>query len=104
MATILTYRNEGEMPFCEIALDDGAHVQLQLNKSGLIIERQARDERPAEILFKADPFLVSDLCAALLGSVRAVNTTPLDILVPVVMQMRSAGDVRDAFRAASKGL
>jgi hypothetical protein len=104
MSTVLTYRNDGDRPFCEIALDDGDHVQLQLDKSGLVIERQALGDRPREVLFKGDAGLVSDMCAALLGPMPAKNITPLDILTSMVVQMRSATDIRTAFRDAAKAL
>ena len=104
MSTVLIYRNDGERPFCEIALNDGDRVQLQLDKMGLVIERQALGERPAEILFKGGVDLVAAMCVALLGPVAAKKTTPLDVLVSVVVQMGSAADVRAAFHAAAKAL
>jgi hypothetical protein len=104
MSTVLTYRNDSDRPFCEIALDDGDRVQLQLDQSGVVIERQALDARPSEILFKGSADMVADMCVALLGPVAAKNTTPLDVLTSVVMQMRSAADVRAAFRDAAKAL
>src|SRR5262245_52107307 len=104
MATVLVYRNDGDRPFCEIALDDGDRVQLQLDQSGLVIERQALGDRPGEVLFKGDAALVGDMCAALLGPVPAQKITPLDVLTSVVVQMRSAADVRAAFRDAAKAL
>jgi hypothetical protein len=104
MSTVLTYRNDGDRPFCEIALDDGDRVQLQLDKAGLVIERQALGDRPREVLFKGDAGLVSDMCAALLGPVSAKKTTPLEVLTSVVVQLRSAADVRSAFRDAAKAL
>jgi len=104
MSTVLTYRNDGDRPFCEIALDDGDRVQLHLDKSGLVIERQALGARPSEILFEGTADLVSDMCVALLGAAAVKTTTPLDVLMSVVVQMRSAADVRAAFRDAAKAL
>lgn len=102
MGTVLTYRNNGERPFCEVALDNGDRVQLQLDKAGVLIERQALEGRPTEILFKGDPDLVTSMCVALLGKTPASNTTPLDLLISIVTQIPSANEVREAFRAAAK--
>ncbi len=104
MGTILTYRNDGERPFCEIALDDGDHVQVQLDRRGFVIERPALEHRAAEVLFKGDVELVSDLCAAMLGPGALSKTTPLDVLVSIVKQMPTAVDVRAAFGAAAKSI
>ena len=104
MSTVLIYRNDGDRPFCEIALDDGDRVQLQLDKAGLVIERQSLGARPREVMFKGGADVVTDMCVALLGPVAAKKTTPLDVLVSVVVQMGSAADVRAAFRAAAKAL
>ena len=104
MSTVLTYRNDGDRPFCEIALDGGDRVQLQLDSAGLVIERQALGARPGEILFKGDADVVTGMCVALLGPITAKKTTPLDVLMSVVMQMPSAADVRRAFADAAKAL
>lgn len=104
MGTILVYRNDGEKPFCEIALDDGAHVQLRLDAAGLVIERQALDRRPAEILFQSDADTVTDMCRALMGPAPATRQTALEVLSSVVTQLPSADSVRDAFKAAAQAL
>ena len=104
MATVLTYRNDGDKPFCEIALDDGAHVQLKLDPRGLVIERQAVGGRGAEVLFTWDADLVTDMCVALLGKTAASKSSTLDVLISVVTQLPSAAHVRDAFQAAAKAL
>lgn len=104
MSTVLTYRNDGDAPFCEIALDDGDRVQLHLDKTGLVIERQALNDRPTEVLFKGNADLVTDMCVALLGPVAAKKSSPLEVLTSLVLQMRTAADVRAAFRDAAKAL
>ncbi len=102
MGTVLTYRNDGDKPFCEIALDDGDRVQLHLDAAGLVIERQALDKRPAEVLFKGDADTVTDICMALIGQTPATRKTALDVLSSVVTQLPSAEDVRAAFTAAAR--
>ncbi len=102
MGTVLTYRNNGERPFCEVALDNGDRVQLHLDKAGVMIERQALEGRPAEILFKGDPDLVTGMCVAFLGRTPTDNTTPLDLLISIVTQIPSAKEVREACRAAAR--
>jgi len=102
-AAILTYRNV-ERPSCEIALDNGDRVHLHLNHAGLVVQQIGLRDHPSDILFEADAAVVSDLCAALLGQLDAVKTTPLDVLIAVVSQIPSASQVRESFRAAARGL
>ena len=104
MGTVLVYRNDGERPTCEVALDDGDRVQVLLDRGGVVITRQALGARPEEILFTADPDATAAMCAALLGPVSAAHTTPLDILVAAVIQIPTARQVRAAFDAAAKNL
>jgi len=104
VATVLTYRNDGDRPFCEIALNGGERVQVELGGEGLVISQPGQDARPAEVLFQGDAELVADLCGALFGSAIASSKSPLDLLMSVVMQLRSAREVRDAFHAAEQAL
>lgn len=104
MGAILVYRNDGDKPFCEIALDDGSRVQLHLDAAGLAIERQALDKQPIEVLFKGDADTVTDMCVALIGQAPSTRKTALDVLSSVVTQLPSAEHVRDAFTAAERAL
>ena len=97
--SILVYRNEGDRPFCEIALNSGERVQLQLDKAGLVITRDARD-----VLFKGDADLVTDICMAFVGKEPASRKTALDLLSSIVTQLPSADHVREAFTAAAKAV
>ena len=104
MGTVLVYRNDGERPTCEVALDDGDRVQLKIDKTGLLIERQAVGAAPAEVLFKGDAEAVTDMCMALLGSTPASRKTALELLASVVTQLPTAAHVREAFNAAAKAV
>ena len=104
MATVLTYRNDGDLPYCEVALDGGDRVVLRLDRGGAVIERQASGATPAEVLFHGDAGLVEDICVALRDPASRGKTTPLDLLLSVVTQLRSAEDIRNAFGAAVKQL
>lgn len=77
---------------------------MRLGHDGAVIERQARGERPSEILFQARVEVVADLCKALMDKPSPGKPTPLDVLVSLVSQLHSADDVRSAFRAASAHL
>jgi len=89
---------------CEIALSNGDRVQLQLSKTGLVIEQIGLGEQASDVLFEANADLISDMCVALLGPTEAAKTTPLDLLVTVVSQIPSAAHVRTSFRAAADAL
>jgi len=104
MGTVLTFRNDGERPFCEIALDDGERIQMQLDKNGLVIERQAVGTKPAEVLFKGDADLVTDMCMAFTGDKPTSRKSALEILTAVVTQIPSGPKVRDAFKAAARAV
>jgi hypothetical protein len=104
MGTILVYRNDGDQPYAEVALDNGDTVQLRLNRGGAAIERQAPAGGQAELLFQAKPEVVSDLCLLLMGGKMSPKAQPLDLLASIIMQMRSAEDVRAAFKQAVTAL
>ena len=104
MGTVLTYQNDEDRRFCEIALADGDRVQLHLGKNGLVIERMQAREKPPVMLFEGDPDTVTSMCVALLGHQSATDKSALDILVSVVSQLPSAMHVRDAFHTAAAAL
>ena len=104
MGTVLVYRNTGHEPYCEVALDNGDTVLVRLDERGATIERQAKNAGPSERLFQASPDVVTDLCLLLIGNAAAPKSTPLDLLVSIVSQMRSADDVRVAFKQASAAI
>ena len=104
MGTVLTYQNDEDRRFCEIALDGGDRVQLDLGKDGLVIKRLRADTKPPLLLFEGDPDVVTGMCVALLGRQPATAKSALDVLVSVVTQLPSAMHVRDAFRAAAEAL
>ena len=101
MGTVLTFRNDGDKPHSEIALANGERVRLQLDKYGLVIERQTEGAPPA-VLFKGDADLVTDICMAFVGSKPASRQTALELLTSIVTQLPLTQHVQEAFTAASK--
>lgn len=43
MSKILTWRNDGDMPYCQILLPDGDSVAITLSGAGMRIDRLDRD-------------------------------------------------------------
>jgi hypothetical protein len=101
MATVLRYRSGGTEPHCELALENGDHVLITLERSGVTIRRLARGDKPEQILFLGSVDVVADICVALLDRRPASETSVLDIFVSVVSQFRSAEDIRAAFAEAT---
>ena len=101
MATVMRYRSDGAQPHCELALENGDHVLITIERSGVTITRLARRDRPEEILFLGSVPVVADICLALLDRRPAAETSVLDTFVSVVSQFRSGEDIRAAFAAAT---
>ena len=104
MGTVLVYRNDKDPRFCEIVFDNGDHVQLYLDKSGLVIERTQTSTTSSDVLFRGDTDTVTDMCVALLGNAPATDRSTLDVMASTVLHIPSASHVRDAFRAAADAL
>ena len=102
MATgaVITFRDDSERPRSEVALRNGDHVLLELDRGGLTITQVSDAAQPA-VLFRGDADMVSRLCAGLVASPNTIRATPLQILVAAVIQLSSAADVRRAFNAAA---
>ena len=97
---VITFRDNSERPRAEVALADGTHVFLALDRGGLTITHVS-DDGQSELLFQGNTTIVSHLCAGLVGSPRTLSATPLQILVAAVMQLRCPDEVRHAFSHAA---
>ncbi len=104
MGKILAYQNDKDRRFCEIALTSGEHLHLQVDENGVVIEHATVSGKPADLLFKGNPEVVTYLCTALLKGTPAGDNSVLDILASVVNQLPTAEHVRDAFRTATETL
>jgi hypothetical protein len=96
----MRYRSGGTEPYCELALENGDHVLITLERSGVTIRWLARDDKPEQILFLGSVNVVADICLALLDRQPASETSVLDLFVSVVSQFRCAEDIRAAFAEA----
>src|SRR5215467_13688470 len=101
MATVMRYRSGGTEPHCELALENGDHVLITLERSGVTIRRLARGDKPEQILFLGSVHVVADICLALLDGEPAFETNVLDLFVSIVSKFRSAEDIRTAFAEAT---
>jgi len=104
MSKILTWRNDGDMPYCQILLPDGDAVAITLSGAGMRIDRLDRDGTVREMLFRADADVTTAICIGLLAGKPPQSTTPLDVLAGAVAGMPSAAAVRGAFADAARGL
>src|SRR4051794_2274755 len=98
--TVISYVENKGRPWAEVALTNRDRVLLTLDRDGVVIARLAGRGHLAEVLFQADPNLVSRMCAGLFGLETTPKPTPLRILVAAVVQLGSAEEVRNAFRGA----
>lgn len=101
VGTILLYRDDGNLPHREIALDNGDRIRLALGGDGLVIARLAPSSAPGDVLFRAAPAMASRICAGLVGPKRQSEASPLRVLAAAVQRIGSAADVRSAFTAAA---
>jgi hypothetical protein len=99
LGTVISFADDRERPRAEVVLDNGDHVLLVLDRSGLTISHIGRSE-PATISFQADAETVAHLCASLLTPGSDGAPTPLRILVAAVTQFTSAALVARAFADA----
>lgn len=104
MSKILLWRNDGELPHCQMLLANGDLVAIALSADGVRIERLGRDTTSPELLFRGDADIATGLCMGLLGGKPPQSTTPLDLLAAAVAGMPSAAAVRGAFVDAARGL
>ncbi|MBX7200427.1 MAG: hypothetical protein K1X51_13760 [Rhodospirillaceae bacterium] len=102
MGLIVSYDDKFAMPSAEIELASGEHVLLTLQKHGLVIKALARPGAPERILFEAAPYVVADICAALLGGTDSAETTPLKILTAATVRLPDAAAVQHAFQMAAE--
>src|SRR5262245_2828123 len=96
--TLLTFR-DNERPHAEIALHNGDHVFLALDRAGLTMTQINAPGHP--VLFQAGPSVVSHICACLVGWPSGPDVTPLRVVVAIVLQLRSADELRRAFNEAA---
>jgi hypothetical protein len=101
---VISYAEDQGQPRAEVALPNNDRVLLTLDRDGLAITRLAGPGRLAELLFQADPNVVSRICAGLFSLETTPKPTPLRILVAAVVQLSSAEDVGKAFREAAVAL
>ena len=99
--TVISYAEDQGQPRAEVALPSSDRVLLTLDRDGLAITRLAQSGHLAEVLFHADPNVVSRICAGLYNPETTPKPGPLRILVATVVQFGSAEDVRKAFREAA---
>lgn len=104
MSKILTWRNDGDMPYCQMLLRNGDSVAIALSGEGMRIDRLGWDGTPSETLFRADADITTAICVGLLAGKPPQSTTPLDVLAGAVAGMPSAAAVRGAFDDAARGL
>ena len=88
--TVISYVENKERPWAEVALTNRDRVLLTLDRDGVVIARLAGRGHLTEVLFQADPNLVSRMCAGLFGLETTPKPTPLRILVAAVVQLGSA--------------
>jgi hypothetical protein len=96
--TVISYIEDKMHPRAEVALPNGDHIRLTLDRNGLTIIRIGGPRHFAELLFQADANLASRMCAALFSLETTPKPTPLRILVAAVVQLVSAEKVGNAFR------
>lgn len=104
MPKILTWRNDGEQPYCQMLLENGDAVAIALSAEGVRIDRLGRDGTSSESLFRGDADVATGICIGLLAGKPPQSTTPLDVLAAAVAGMPSATAVRGAFTEAARGL
>ena len=104
MASILDWRDDGELPRCEMLLASGEHVTITLNAGGVQIDLLDHGGRRGTCLFQGNVETATDICMGLLADKPPHSTTPLRILATAVAAMPTAEAVRGAFTTAARGL
>ena len=104
MATILTWRNDGGQPHCDMLLENGERVRIVLGTDGVAIDRLGLDRRPSETLFRGDADLAARICHGLLDGRSPAASSPLDILARTVAGLPTAAAVKHAFADAAAAL
>ena len=94
---VISFRDDGKRPKAEVVLSNGERLELVLDRTGLSIKHASGPD-----LFQTSPDIVARICAGVVSS--ATDTTPLKILVGLVVQLRSADEVRRAFSEAAANL
>ncbi|MFZ1920063.1 MAG: hypothetical protein WAU57_00365 [Xanthobacteraceae bacterium] len=100
LGTVILFSDTDQRPRSEVALGNGDHILLELDRTGLTIKQIKGDKYP-RTLFQGDPALVSQLCAGLVESPGTIDATPLRILVAAAVHLGSADEVKRAFHDAA---
>jgi guanylate kinase len=103
VSAIVSYDDRSPTPRAEVALANGEHVVLEIERRGLRIARVAH-AGPAVTLFAAAPPVVAELCTALVDVRTAPDPTPLRLLTTMVARLPSATEVTRTFTAAAAAL
>jgi hypothetical protein len=101
IGTVIHYSDVADHPHAEVALRNGDHVQITLDRAGLTIKQPTGLMQPSKVLFRANPNLTSRICAGLFGLETTPSPTPLRILVAALVQLGSAEEVGNAFQEAA---
>ena len=96
MSTVSAFHDGFPTPNAEVTFDNGERVSLMLERGGLMIKNVVS----GAVLYKTDSGTVAKLCAALANGRAPLEASPLKLLVTIVAQMHSAGDVGKAFKTA----
>jgi hypothetical protein len=97
--TVISYSDDARNARAEVALRNGEHVLLKLDRNGVAIMRLTGPGYEPEILFQAaDPNLTTRMCDGLFTLETTPKPPPLRILVAAVVQLGFADDVGNAFR------
>ena len=104
VGTVLSFRDDGRQPCCDVALDSGDPVRLILDADGLQIARSAPADRVGEVLFRAGPSEVAAICAGVVGPKRQSGASPLRTLAAAAQRIGSAAELRSAFSEMAAGL
>jgi hypothetical protein len=101
VGTVMSYSEDKQLPRAEVALPNGDHIRLTLDRNGLAIARIGSPEHFVEMLFQAGPNIASRICAGLFKLETTPKPAPLRIFVAAVVQLGSAEEVSKAFREAA---
>jgi hypothetical protein len=99
VGTVITFLDNNERPYAEIALDNGDRIAVTLDATGLTIRQIGGTD--SGILFQAGPDIVARLCTAFVERSASATPTPLRIVVAAVVQLASAELVARAFHDAT---
>jgi hypothetical protein len=95
---VISYSDDTRNTRAEVALRNGEHILLKLDRNGVTIMRLTGPGHCPEILFQADPNLATRMCDGLFALETTPKPPPLRILVAAVVQLGSADEVGTAFQ------